>query len=178
MGWRTVVITKGSKLDLKLNNLVIRSIEDVIKINLEEIEMLILESNQISITSCLLVELSKQKIPTVFCDDKHIPISSLLPFYGCHDCSKKVLLQTKWTDHQKAKIWSIIVYNKIFNQKKLLEYLEQNGPIYMSSCNLSNAPVCKTIEDAKLIFPEIKNIYNFGKMTQQPSQIIREILRK
>ena len=80
---------------------------------------------------------------------------------------------------------TLVVNNQGFrmpNQKKLLEYLEQNGPIYMSSCNLSNAPVCKTIEDAKLIFPEVKNIYNFGKMTQQPSQIIRvedgEILRK
>lgn len=80
---------------------------------------------------------------------------------------------------------TLVVNNQGFrmpNQKKLLEYLDQNGPIYMSSCNLSNAPVCKTIEDAKLIFPEIKNIYNFGKMTQQPSQIIRvedgEILRK
>lgn len=80
---------------------------------------------------------------------------------------------------------TLVVNNQGFrmpNQKKLLEYLEQNGPIYMSSCNLSNAPVCKTIENAKLIFPEIKNIYNFGKMSQQPSQIIRvedgEILRK
>lgn len=80
---------------------------------------------------------------------------------------------------------TLVVNNQGFrmpNQKKLLEYLEQNGPIYMSSCNLSNASVCKTIEDAKLIFPEIKNIYNFGKMSQQPSQIIRvedgEILRK
>lgn len=80
---------------------------------------------------------------------------------------------------------TLVVNNQGFrmpNQKKLLEYLEQNGPIYMSSCNLSNAPVCKTIEDAKLIFHEIKNIYNFGKMSQQPSQIIRvedgEILRK
>lgn len=80
---------------------------------------------------------------------------------------------------------TLVVNNQGFrmpNQKKLLEYLEQNGPIYMSSCNLSNAPVCKSIEDAKLIFPEIKNIYNFGKMSQQPSQIIRvedgEILRK
>ena len=80
---------------------------------------------------------------------------------------------------------TLVVNNQGFRmptQKKLLEYLEQNGPIYMSSCNLSNAPVCKTIEDAKLIFPEIKNIYNFGKMAQQPSQIIRvedgEILRK
>lgn len=123
MGWRTVVVTKNAKLDLKLNNLVIRSIEEVNKINLEEIEMLILESNQIAITSCLLVELSKQKIPTIFCDDKHIPISSLLPFNACHDCSKKVLLQTQWTEEQKAKIWRIVVYNKIFNQKKLLETL-------------------------------------------------------
>ena len=123
MGWRTVVVTKSAKLDLKLNNLVIRSIEEVNKINLEEIEMLILESNQIAITSCLLVELSKQKIPTIFCDDKHIPISSLLPFNSCHDCSKKVLLQSKWTEEQKAKIWRIVVYNKIFNQKKLLETL-------------------------------------------------------
>lgn len=67
------------------------------------------------------------------------------------------------------------------NQKLLLEYLEKNGPVYMSSCNLSNAPVCKTIENAKIIFPEITNIYNFGTMSQQPSKIIRvedgEILR-
>lgn len=68
------------------------------------------------------------------------------------------------------------------NQPKLIEFLKENGPIYMSSCNLSNAPICKNIEDAKLVFPEIKNIYNFGKMSQVPSQIIRvedgEILRK
>ncbi|SYV90779.1 translation factor, SUA5 domain [Metamycoplasma alkalescens] len=59
------------------------------------------------------------------------------------------------------------------NQKKLLEFLEKNGPVYMSSCNLSNAPICKTIESAKEVFPEITNIYNFGEMSQIPSQIIR-----
>ncbi|PZW01495.1 L-threonylcarbamoyladenylate synthase [Metamycoplasma auris] len=67
------------------------------------------------------------------------------------------------------------------NQKALLDYLEENGPVYMSSCNLSNAPICKSIENAKLIFPEITNIYNFGSMSQKPSKIIRvednEILR-
>lgn len=68
------------------------------------------------------------------------------------------------------------------NQKKLLDYLEKNGPIYMSSCNISNAPVCKTLDEAKQIFKEIENIYNFGEMSQVPSQIIRvedgEIIRK
>lgn len=105
---------------------------------------------------------------------------------------KQARMFAEWNiqaDQYAKKYWpgatTLVVNNQGFrmpNQKKLLEYLEQNGPIYMSSCNLSNAPVCKTIEDAKLIFPEIKNIYNFGKMSQQPSQIIRvedgEILRK
>ena len=105
---------------------------------------------------------------------------------------KQARMFAEWNiqaEQYAKKYWpgatTLVVNNQGFrmpNQKKLLEYLEQNGPIYMSSCNLSNAPVCKTIEDAKLIFPEIKNIYNFGKMSQQPSQIIRvedgEILRK
>ena len=105
---------------------------------------------------------------------------------------KQARMFSEWNiqaEQYAKKYWpgatTLVVNNQGFrmpNQKKLLEYLEQNGPIYMSSCNLSNAPVCNTIEDAKLIFPEIKNIYNFGKMTQQPSQIIRvedgEILRK
>ncbi|VEU55922.1 Sua5/YciO/YrdC/YwlC family protein [Metamycoplasma orale] len=59
------------------------------------------------------------------------------------------------------------------NQKLLLDFLEKNGPMYMTSCNISNAPVCKTIEEAKEIFPEITNIYNFGNMSQKPSMIIR-----
>ncbi len=92
-------------------------------------------------------------------------------------------------DEFAKKYWpgatTIVVNNQGFrmpNQKKLLEYIEVNGPIYMTSCNLSNAPVCKTIENAKQLFPEITNVYNFGPMTQKPSQIIRvedgEILRK
>lgn len=92
-------------------------------------------------------------------------------------------------DEFAKKYWpgatTIVVNNQGFrmpNQKKLLEYIEVNGPIYMTSCNLSNAPVCKTIENAKQLFPEVTNAYNFGPMTQKPSQIIRvedgEILRK
>lgn len=92
-------------------------------------------------------------------------------------------------DEFAKKYWpgatTIVVNNQGFrmpNQKKLLEYIEVNGPIYMTSCNLSNAPVCKTIENAKQLFPEVTNVYNFGPMAQKPSQIIRvedgEILRK
>ncbi|AWX42504.1 Putative translation factor (SUA5) [Metamycoplasma cloacale] len=80
---------------------------------------------------------------------------------------------------------TIVVNNQGFripNQKKLIDYLIKNGPVYMSSCNMSNAPVCETIEEAREIFPEITNIYNFGEMSQKPSVIIRvedgEILRK
>ena len=50
MSWRTVVITSSAKLDYQLGFLVIRK-EDIIKIHLSEIAILILESTAISMTA-------------------------------------------------------------------------------------------------------------------------------
>ncbi|MBU4691205.1 Sua5/YciO/YrdC/YwlC family protein [Mycoplasma zalophi] len=58
------------------------------------------------------------------------------------------------------------------NQDKLLGFLEQNGPCYVTSCNKSGFPVAKNIEEAKILFPEVTNFYKFGEMSQKPSLII------
>ena len=42
MGWRTVAITRRAKLDLQLGHLVVRN-DDVIKINIDEISVLLIE---------------------------------------------------------------------------------------------------------------------------------------
>ncbi len=79
------------------------------------------ETTQVSITTALLAELSKQRIRVVLCDEKHNPVSEVLPYYGRHDCSKKIGVQMKWDDRFKKEIWRQIVFHKIRNQKKLLE---------------------------------------------------------
>ena len=74
MSWRTVVISSSAKLDYQLGFLVIRR-EDVVKIHLGEISVLIIESTAVSITAALLSELTKKKIKVIFCDEKRNPSS-------------------------------------------------------------------------------------------------------
>ena len=56
MGWGTVLIAGRAKLDLKLNNLVIRK-EEIVKIHIPEIAVLIIDSTMVSFTTALIEKL-------------------------------------------------------------------------------------------------------------------------
>ena len=73
MSFRTVVIEKRSKLDLRMGYLVVRREDETMRIFLDEINTLIIENPACCVTGCLLVELVKRKIKVVFCDEKHSP---------------------------------------------------------------------------------------------------------
>ena len=89
MSWRTVVITKSAKLDYQMGYMVVR-MEDVVKIHISEISVLMIETTSVSLTAALLCELTKKKIKVIFCDEKRNPSSELLPYYGSHDTSMKI----------------------------------------------------------------------------------------
>ena len=78
MSWHTVVITKQCKLDLKLGQMVVRG-EETIKINLNEMGVRVIENTAVSLTACLLSELSARKIKVIFCDVKRNPQAELVP---------------------------------------------------------------------------------------------------
>ncbi|MCR5736972.1 MAG: type II CRISPR-associated endonuclease Cas1 [Eubacterium sp.] len=120
MSWRTVVVTGNTKLDYKLGYLVVRKQGDIKQVHLSEIEVLMVESTAVSLTSMLLCELVKNKINVVFCDNKHNPISELVSIYGSHDTSAKVREQVTFSDDIKARVWTKIVEDKIRKQKELL----------------------------------------------------------
>ncbi len=122
MSWRTVIITKNAKLDYKMGYLCIRQ-EEVKKIHISEISLLLLETTAISLTTSLLCELVKRKVKVIFCDEKRNPCSELVGYYGSHDCSAKIRLQIAWSVETKAFIWTEIVTEKIRKQKEFLEYL-------------------------------------------------------
>lgn len=73
MAWCTVVVTKQSKLDLRLGHMVIRDGKNTVRVHISEISVLIIESINISMTAALLCELSKQKVKIIFCDEKLTP---------------------------------------------------------------------------------------------------------
>ena len=93
------------------------------KIHLGEIRTLMIESTAVSLTAALLSELVKKKVKVIFCDEKRNPSSELMPYYGSHDCSLKIKRQIAWTEDIKGAVWTEIVYEKIRQQKYLLQEL-------------------------------------------------------
>lgn len=120
MSWRTVVISSSAKLDYQLGFLVVRK-EEIVKIHISEIAMLIIESTAVSLTAALLAELMKKKVKVVFCDEKRNPSSELIPYYGSHDTSIKVKKQIEWSKESKDIIWTEIVSEKIRKQAEHLK---------------------------------------------------------
>ena len=125
MTWRTVVIRERAKLDYGLNFMTVRQEAGVRKISLGEIYMVIVENTAVSLTAVLLNELVKNKIKVVFCDEKRNPSSELIQYYGSHDTSLKYKNQLEWSKENKEKIWTRIVYEKIFNQMQFLKKLNK-----------------------------------------------------
>ena len=125
MTWRTVVIRERAKLDYSLNFMTVRQEAGVKKISLGEIYMVIVENTAVSLTAVLLNELVKNKIKVVFCDEKRNPSSELIQYYGSHDTSLKYKNQLEWSKESKERIWTRIVYEKIFNQMQFLKKLNK-----------------------------------------------------
>lgn len=124
MSWRTVVISNSAKLDYQLGFLVVRR-NEVVKIHMSEISILLIETTAVSLTAVLLSELTKRKIKVIFCDEKRNPSSELIPYYGAHDTSAKVRKQIEWSSELKSAIWTEIVTEKIRKQAELLECLNK-----------------------------------------------------
>jgi CRISPR-associated protein Cas1 len=122
MSWRNVVISNSAKLDYQMGYMVVRR-EDVVKIHISEISMLIIENTSVSLTAALLSELTKNKVKVIFCDEKRNPSSELIPYYGSHDTSAKVRSQIAWNDYTKKAVWTEIVSEKIRQQAGLLKEL-------------------------------------------------------
>lgn len=121
MSWRIVSVSSVSKLDYKMDYLVIRNQDGVKRVHLSEIAILILESTAISLTAYLLCELNRHKIEVIFCDQKRFPYGVLAPLYGSHDTSLKVRKQAQWRRETKAFVWAEIVRAKIRAQAALLK---------------------------------------------------------
>lgn len=119
MSWRTVIISSRCKLDLKMDSMVIRG-EETKRIFLDEIAILLIENPAVSMTGCLLEALIEKKIRVIFCDSKHSPIAELNPYYGSHDTSRKIKVQTSWDDSVKGMDFT----RSFFSDEVITQFME------------------------------------------------------
>ncbi len=126
MSFRTVVISKQSKLSYKNRFLVVKQEDDEKYIHLSEIDTIIVDSISTVVTNYLLKELSDNKINIIFCDEKHNPFGEISSYYSRHNTSKQIKKQIAWKQKDKNVLWQKIIRNKILNQATLLKKIKCN----------------------------------------------------
>ncbi|WP_029513494.1 L-threonylcarbamoyladenylate synthase [Mycoplasmopsis primatum] len=109
---------------------------------------------------------------------KNRPISKkIMILVGSIEQAKKFKEWNNVANEFALKYWpgaySIIVNNQGFrmpNNKKLCEFLNKNGPMYVTSANISGQePI--DIKCANKIFPDVVHVYDFGAGNNQASKI-------
>lgn len=121
MGFRTVIVNSRSKLEFRLNYLVIRG-ETEKRVFIGEINTLIVQSTAVSLTAALLSELVRNNVKVIFCDEKCTPHSELVPYYAAHNTSKRYKEQAAWKQSDKDRVWQKIIRRKIRGQSDLLRH--------------------------------------------------------
>ena len=116
MGWRTVVVNTHSKLSYKNNHLIFKDASRTELIHLSEVDILLLETTDIVLSTMLIKRLVDENILVIFCDDKRLPTAYLMPYYGRHDSSLQLSRQIAWREDVKAQVWTTIIAQKILNQ--------------------------------------------------------------
>ncbi|MCL2079347.1 MAG: type II CRISPR-associated endonuclease Cas1 [Oscillospiraceae bacterium] len=119
MSWRTVAITGRAKLDYRMGYMLIRKDTEQ-RVFLDDVNVLILESTAISLTTYLLKELASKKVKTIFCDELHNPYGELSPFYNNTSCTANIAEQIAWEKVRKDAVWRNIIKEKIKNQAEVL----------------------------------------------------------
>ena len=123
MGWRTVIVNTHSKLSYKNNHLIFKDATRTEMIHLSEVDILLLETTDIVLSTMLIKLLVDENILVIFCDDKRLPTAHLMPYYARHDSSLQLSRQIDWEEAVKAEVWTHIISQKILNQS-----------IYLSAC--------------------------------------------
>ena len=124
MGWRTIIISKASKISLKNHNFLYSPIDsENIVVPIIDISVIILETHQVTITSALLSRMADENILIFSCDKKHTPNGIFTPFHQHSRFSLMVHLQTKWSEPFKKRLWQQVIQQKILNHAIVLKKL-------------------------------------------------------
>ena len=91
---------------------------------IEDIGMLVLENQQITITNGLLAKLIENKAAIITCDAFHLPISLLQPLVGHSEQTARIRYQLNASSPLKKNLWQQTISAKIKNQASFLEACE------------------------------------------------------
>jgi CRISPR-associated protein Cas1 len=127
MGWRTIFIGNPARLSCCHSRLLICHDSEKTDIPLEDIEVIVIETRQATLTSHLLSELACRGISLFFCDQQHNPCGVSLSFHQHHRSLKVLRIQIGLSVPFRKNCWRLVVIQKLLNQAACLDILDLSG---------------------------------------------------
>lgn len=119
---KTLVFTNPCYLSLQNSQLVITNTEKEVRtVPIEDIGVLVLEHQQITITHGVMAALIQNNAAVITCDQSHMPIGLHLPLDGGHTQTERFRYQLDASLPLKKQLWQQTVSAKIWNQARVLE---------------------------------------------------------
>lgn len=129
---RTLVFSNPMSLSLKNCQLVLAFKEDpdnTLTIPIEDIGVVVIENQQVSITIPLMNALIEGNVQVVVCNDRGMPSAMLQSFENNNLQGENLRNQIAAGEVLKKQLWKQIVETKIRNQAALLNKVGKNGLI-------------------------------------------------
>ena len=130
-------------------------------IPIEDLAVLILQHPAIVITQALVISCQKNNVVVVFCDEKHLPFSTLLPITEGNTLHSKVLKQQINAKLSTTKsMWQQIIKLKIKEQIRILKFFGKETKALSRIANKvkSGDPQNCEAQAAKLYWHELMGI--------------------
>lgn len=119
---RIVDISEPAYLHLQHRQLLIdKHGETIAQVPIEDLGILILQHPAIVITQAVIVACQQNNVALVFCNERHLPYSLLLPLTDANSLhSRTIRQQIAATEPTRKRLWQQIVRHKISMQAKVL----------------------------------------------------------
>jgi CRISPR-associated protein Cas1 len=125
--WRTILVSKPCRLSMKNRQLIYEPKDEaMIQVPLEDITVIVLETNQANVTTALLSHIAENNIALFTCDNYHMPNGLFTPFHQHSRLSQIAHIQVDMKLPLKKQIWQKIITQKIVNQAQLLRYFDKD----------------------------------------------------
>lgn len=126
MAWKGLHLTQPARLSLADSQLCVKQDAGEVRIALEDIAWIVIDTPQATFTSALMAACMETGIALVFTDERHTPSGLALPFHRHHRQGAVAKLQIATKDSVKRRLWQALVRAKISNQAGALAVLKHD----------------------------------------------------
>lgn len=123
MGWRTLIITKHSKVSFAAGQVLVKTVNETYQIPLSDINILLIESTQAVLTSFVIQKLIKNDVRIIFCDENYLRVGEIAGYYSHNKRVRNLEQQVNWSQERKEQLWQRLITLKMLGQQQVLAEL-------------------------------------------------------